>query len=59
MRKIKKSNAKAAQSIVTMANCACGACTCRLCNFMSLDPHEVEVGSNAIDAMVKAGYYGN
>lgn len=59
MRKIKKSNVKAAQSVVAMANCPCGACTCRGCNVGSMGPHEYEVGSNALSAAIKAGYYKN
>lgn len=57
MRKIKKSNVKAAQSVVAMANCTCGYCDCRNCSSLVSGPHQAEMGTNAYNVARSAGYY--
>ena len=58
MKRIKKMNPKAARTVMAMASCSCGSCTCRYCNVYMANPHEAEVGSNAISAAVSGNYWG-
>lgn len=57
MKRLRQIDFIQAQSIMAFARCACGACTCRYCNVLIASPHEVEVGSNSVSAMVRAGYF--
>lgn len=58
MRRLRDVAVDAFRTIMSMARCSCGNCTCRGCNVYQNNPHEAEVGSNATNAAVSGGYYG-
>lgn len=48
----------AANSVIHFVrNCPCGYCSCMYRNVQRNSPHEVEDGSNSIEAMTRDGYW--
>lgn len=59
MRKLKKIDPKAAQSVESFATCTCNCGICKGCNIGSMGPHDDETGWAAISAMYGSGHVGS